>query len=250
MSEIFELQIPYFYVLHVVMVGIRVGAMLLFSPIWGNPALPAHVRALLVFVSAAGIAPVVPFDPQAFEQPMLLIPGEFLVGLLLGMGIRIAFAVLHFAGQLVGFSMGFSAVSAIDPQTQNRSTLMSGFFTMIGYVLFLGTNQHHDFLRAMKASYAAFPMGTVPPIDSWFELLITTSGNIFSVGWRIGFPLFLVVMLADVAVGFLARLQPQFNAIILAMPIKVLVGLFMLGATLLVFPAIMREISDFVVLGA
>ncbi len=250
MPEVFALQIPYFYILHVLMVGIRIGAMLLFSPIWGNPALPSQVRMFLVFVSAAGVAPLVPFQQQAFEQPMLLIPGEFLVGLLLGMGIRIAFAVLHFAGQLVGFSMGFSAVTAIDPQTQNRSTLMAGFFTMVGYALFLGANQHHEFLIAMRASYDSFPMGTVPPVDSWFELLIRTSSNIFSIGWKIGFPLFVVVLLADIAVGFLARLQPQFNAIILAMPVKVLIGLFMLGATMIVFPAIMREISDFVVLGA
>lgn len=249
MPEVLSLQIPYFYVLHVAMVGIRIGAMLLFSPIWGNPALPSQVRILLVFVTAAGVAPAVAVDESAFEQLILIIPGEFFVGLLLGMGIRIAFAVLHFAGQLVGFSMGFSAVSAIDPQTQNRSTLMSGFFTMIGYALFLGTNQHHEFLRTMKASYEAFPMGSVPQVASWFDLLIATSSNIFTIGWKIGFPLFVVVLLADVAVGFLARLQPQFNAIVLAMPIKVLVGLFMLGATLTVFPAIMREISEFVVLG-
>ena len=88
---------------------------------------------LLIFVTAAGVAPVIPFNQAAMEHPELVLPGEFFVGLLLGMGIRIAFAVLHFAGQLVGFSMGFSAVQAIDPQTQNRSSLMSGYFTLIGF---------------------------------------------------------------------------------------------------------------------
>ena len=248
MGEIFALQIPYFYISHVLVVAIRVGAMLLFAPVWGSTALPRQVRMLLIFVTAAGLAPVVPFSDVALEHPELIIPGEFFVGLLLGMGIRIAFAVLHFSGQLVGFSMGFSAVQAIDPQTQNRSSLMSGYFGLIGYAIFLAADQHHEFLRAMQFSYESFPIGGVPQVADWFDLLMTTAGNIFVVGWKIGFPLFAVVLLTDVSVGFISRMQPQFNAMILGLPLKVLVGLVVMGASLVVFPAIMRELFQYVVL--
>ena len=211
MGDIFAVQIPYLYIIHVLIVAIRIGAMLAFSPIWGNPGIPTQVRMLLIFVTAAGVAPVIPFNQAAMEHPELVLPGEFFVGLLLGMGIRIAFAVLHFAGQLVGFSMGFSAVQAIDPQTQNRSSLMSGYFTLIGFVLFLAADQHHEFFRAMQFSYESFPIGGVPGVEDWFDLLMTTAGNIFVVGWKIAFPLFVVVLLSDMAVGFLARMQPQFK---------------------------------------
>ena len=248
MGEIFAIQVPYFYLIHIFVVSVRVGAMLAFSPIWGNPALPRQVRILLIFGTAAGVATVVPFSEVAIERPELIIPGEFFIGLLLGMGIRIAFAVLHFAGQLIGFSLGFSAVQSIDPQTQNRSTLMAGYFTMMGYAVFLAADQHHEFLRAMRFSYESFPIGGFPEIASWFDLLMTTAGNIFVVGWKIGFPLFVVVLLADVGVGFLARMQPAFNAMILSLPLKVLVGLVALGASLVAFPMIMREVADFVVL--
>ena len=248
MGEIFALQIPYLYVLHVLIVAIRIGAMLLFSPIWGSPALPSHVRLLLVFVTSASVAPMVPFNQETINNPLLVLPTEFFIGLLLGMGLRIAFAALQFAGHLVGFSMGFSAVTAIDPQTQNQSVLMSSYFTMIGYALFLSSNLHHQFIRAMTQSYQNFPIGGMPAVESWFELLMTAAGNIFTIGWRIGFPLFLVVLLSDISVGFIARLQPQMNAIVLALPIKVLVGLVMLGASLVVFPAMMRELSDVMIL--
>ncbi len=248
MDAVFALQVPYFQIIHVVVVAIRVGAMLLFSPIWGNPALPQHVRILLVFATAAGVSTVVPFNEAALAHPELVIPGEFFVGLLLGMGIRIAFAVLHFAGQMVGFSVGFSAVQAIDPQTQNRSTLMAGYFTMVGYAIFLATDQHHEFIRAMRMSYESFPIGGMPAAATWFELLMSTAGNIFAVGWKIGFPLFLVVLLTDMSVGFLSRMQPQFNTMILALPLKIIVGLLTLGASLVAFPMVMRQVSDFVIL--
>lgn len=247
MGEIFALQLPYPQMMHVVVVAVRVGAMLLFSPIWGNPTLPQHVRVLLVFVTSAGISTVIPYNAAALEHPELVLPGEFFVGLLLGMGIRIAFAVLHFAGQLVGFSLGFSAVQSIDPQTQNRSTMMAGYFTMLGYAIFLAADQHHEFIRAMRMSYESFPIGGIPSPESWFELLMTTSSSIFSVGWKIGFPLFLVVLLTDIAVGFVSRMQPAFNTMILSLPLKIIVGLLTLGASLAAFPMIMDEISGFVV---
>ena len=62
MGDIFALQIPYLYVIHVMIVAVRVGAMFIFAPIWGSPALPRQVRMLLVFVTAAGVSSVVPLQ--------------------------------------------------------------------------------------------------------------------------------------------------------------------------------------------
>ena len=248
MDDIFRLQLPYYQIVHVVIVGVRIGAMLLFSPIWGSPSIPVQVRLFLVFVTAAGISTIIPFNQAAYEHPEMVLGTEFFIGLLLGMGVRIAFAVLQFAGHMIGFSVGFSAVTAIDPLTSNRSTLMAGFLTMMGYVLFLGTDQHHEFIRAMRASYDSLPIGTMPTVGSWFENLMAAGGSIFVFGWKISFPLFLVVLISDTAVGFLSRMQPQFNTIVLAMPIKVLIGLVALSASIVTFPSIMRQLSDFVIL--
>src|SRR5205814_9870188 len=130
-------------------VSIRVVATLLFAPIWRFPGIPQYLKVMLVFSIAVGVAAIVPFNPDAYVNPGLILPTEFLIGLLLTMGIRIAFAGLQLGGQLVGYHLGYSAVQAIDPQTQNRSTLMSSYFTMIGYVLIMATNQHHIMFRAL-----------------------------------------------------------------------------------------------------
>src|SRR6185436_2841677 len=95
-----SLAIPYFYLAHVMVVSIRVGAALLFAPIWGYPGIPAMFRILLVFALSVGIAAAVPFSPSISQNPGLAIPSEFLIGLLLTMSIRIAFAGLHMGGQL------------------------------------------------------------------------------------------------------------------------------------------------------
>src|SRR5437660_727304 len=197
--RLISLSIPYLYLLHVLIISVRVGATLLFAPIWGYPGLPQYLRLLLVFSIAAGMAVVIPFNAQAVMNPGLVFPVALLIGLLLTMGIRIAFAGLHMGGQLVSYHLGFSSVQTIDPQTQNRSTLMSTYLTMLGYVLILATNQHHVIFRALADSYRVFPIGSPIATNQWFDTLIEVSKQIFIIGWKIALPVFVATFILVVA---------------------------------------------------
>ena len=227
-----SLSIPYLYLVHVLTISIRVGSTLLFAPIWGHPGLPQYLRVMLVFSIAAGVSVIVPFNPEAYSNPGLVLPMEFLVGLLLAMGIRIAFAGLHLGGQMVSYHLGFSMVQAIDPQTQNRSTLMSSYFTLIGYVLILATNQHYVIFRALADSYRSFPIGGSIATNQWLFAVIAASGQIFIIGWKIALPVFVATFILELTVGFIARMQPQINVMVITAPLKLLVGMVVLGASL------------------
>src|SRR5437870_1951872 len=219
--QLVSLAIPYLYLLHVLIVSIRVGSTLLFAPIWGYPGLPQYLRVMFIFSIAAGLSGVIPFNPQAYTNPGLILPTEFLIGMLLTMGIRIAFAGLNLGGQMIGYHLGFSAVQAIDPGTQNRSTLMSGYLTVMGYVILLASNQHHMMFRALADSYKVFPIGASVTTSQWFGSLIEASKQIFVIGWKIALPVFLATFLLEVTVGFLARMQPQMQSMIVTAPLKI-----------------------------
>jgi len=243
-----SLSIPYLYILHVVIISIRVGAALLFAPIWGHPGLPQYLRIMLVFSIAVGVAAMTPFNPDAITNPGLVIPSEFLIGLLLTMGIRIAFAGLHMAGSLISFHLGFSAVQAIDPQTQNRSTLVSTYLTLIGYVMILASNQHHGMFRALAESYKAFPVGTAVAMNQWFEALIEASKQVFIIGWKIALPVFVATFILELTVGFIARMQPQINTMVVTTPLKLLVGFVILGASLAFMPNVVGSVMETMIL--
>jgi flagellar biosynthetic protein FliR len=246
--ETISLSIPYLYLLHVMVVSIRVGATLLFAPIWGYPGLPHYLRVLLVFSIAAGISVVTPYNAEAYTNPGLVLPTEFLIGMLLTMGIRIAFAGLHLGGSLVSYHLGFSSVQTVDPQTQNRSTLMSGYLTMLGYVLLLAANQHHTMFRALAGSYVTFPIGSSITTAQWFETLMEVSKQVFIIGWKIALPVFLATFLLELTVGFISRMQPQLNAMVVTAPLKILVGLVVFGASLAFMPRAMSVALDAMVL--
>jgi flagellar biosynthesis protein FliR len=246
--NLISLSIPYLYLLHVLIISIRVGATLLFAPIWGYPGLPQYLRIVLVFSIAAGMSVVIPFNPAAYTNPGLILPVEFLIGLLLTMGIRIAFAGLHMGGQLLSYHLGFSAVQAIDPQTQNRSTLMSSYMTMLGYVIILASDQHHVMFRALADSYKAFPIGASISTNQWFDALMEASKQIFIIGWKIALPVFIATFVLEVTVGFIARMQPQINTMVVTAPLKILVGLIVLGASLAFVPRAIGPVMDTMVL--
>lgn len=246
--EIVSLSIPYLYIVHVTIVGIRVGATLLFAPIWGHPGLPQYLRVMLVFSIAAGVSAITPFNPEAYANPGLIIPSEFLIGMLLTVGVRIAFAGLHLGGQLISTHLGFSAAQTIDPGTMNRSTLMAGYFTMLGYVLLLASNQHHVMFKALANSYVVFPVGVSVAPQQWFEALIEASKQVFIIGWKIALPVFIATFIVDLAVGFVARMQPQINTMVVTAPLKILVGLMVLGASLAFMPRAMGTVIDTMVL--
>jgi flagellar biosynthesis protein FliR len=243
-----SLTIPYLYIFHVLVISIRVGSTLLFAPIWGDPGLPQYLRIILVFSIAAGMSVLIPFNPAAYTNHGLVLPVEFLTGLLLTMGVRIAFAGLHMAGQLLSYHLGFSAVQAIDPQTQNRSTLMSSYMTMLGYVMILAADQHHVMFRALADSYKAFPIGTSISANQWFDALMEASKQIFIIGWKIALPVFLATFLLEVIVGFIARMQPQINTMVVTAPLKILVGLVVLGASLAFMPRAIGSVMETMVL--
>jgi flagellar biosynthetic protein FliR len=243
-----SLSIPYLYLLHVLLVSIRVGSTLLFAPIWGYPGLPQYLRVVLVFSIAAAMSVVIPFNPQAYLNPGLTLPAELLIGLLLTMGIRIAFAGLQLGGQLLSIHLGFSAAQMTDPQTQNRSTVMSGYLTMLGYVMILASNQHHTMFRALADSYRVFPIGASISTSQWFSALIEVSKQIFVIGWKIALPVFVATFVLELTVGFVARMQPQINSMVVTAPLKVLIGLVVLGASLAFMPRAIGPIMDTMVL--
>jgi flagellar biosynthesis protein FliR len=238
MAGALTLAIPYFYLAHVMVVAIRVGSAFLFAPIWGYPGIPQTMRILLVFALSIGIASVVPVNPAIYQNPGLAIPSEFLIGMLLTMSIRIAFAGLHMGGQLLSYYLGFSQVQTIDPNTQNRSTLMSGFLSLLGYVLILSSDQHHAMLRAITASYVAFPMGTVIQTSQWFGSLMDATTQVFIIGWRIALPVFAATLLVEATVGLVSRSQPQLSSMIVTAPLKLLIGMTVLGASLTFLPRV------------
>ena len=73
--------------------------------------------------------------------------------------------------------------------------------------------------------------------------LVHMSGQIFVIGFQIAAPVTAVLILTDIALGFIGRSAPQIHIMVIGFPLKILAGLSALGFVFYFFPTAMRLYS-------
>ena len=68
------------------------------------------------------------------------------------------------------------------------------------------------------------------------------TGQVFVIALKMGAPLLAALFLADVALGFIARTAPQINVFIIGFPVKVGMGILLLGISLPFFSYVFTKL--------
>jgi flagellar biosynthetic protein FliR len=155
-----------------------------------------------------------------------------LFGLAVGIVLQLAYHVITFAGGQISFMMGFSLASAIDPQSGVSMPIISQFLALLALMILLVFDLHHWILLYASASIASVPVGGFMMTPSLFQYIMHAMTNMFVVGFMIAFPITALAMLADVIFGMLMKTMPQFNLLVIGMPIKIAISFIVLMATL------------------
>jgi flagellar biosynthetic protein FliR len=113
---------------------------------------------------------------------------------------------------------------------------------MIFILLFLSANGHHLLLMTISRSYEAFPVGSIPGIERLTEGIITAGGTMLLLGLKMSAPILAAFLLMMVVLAILARIAPETNVLFLSLPIRVGLGLLMVGIFL---PFINNFIKEF-----
>ena len=212
-------------------------ALALFSvmPVLGSRTVPARVRiALAAFIAMAAQPsmpqpPLVPLDsPQAF----LLVAQQVLIGAALGFVVRIVFAALEFAGEIVGLQMGLNFAGFFDPISASAGTATSRFFGTTIAWLFIVINGHLLVIAALVASFTAFPVGPEPLAFVAATLPHRWGAEIFSIGLWIALPMVTMLLFVNLVLGAISRVAPQINIFAIGFPITLSVGLLGMLLTL------------------
>lgn len=229
-----DFTIAQFHIL--LLIFFRVGGIIFSAPVFGSKNLPIQLKVgLALIISLILSSSVKVFTPDITRGifPLVIaLTGEMLIGVIIGFAVQVIFAAIQLAGQLVGFQMGFAIVNVLDPQTSNQISIVAQFQNILAMLIFLTVGAHHWFLRAVADSFTL-----VPPLGFNFSSglineIIRLSGNIFSVGVKIGAPMVAVLLFTSMALGVIARTVPQMNIFIVAFPIKITIGLLFLGLSL------------------
>jgi flagellar biosynthetic protein FliR len=242
------LVIPLRPVLIFVVVLARIGGLVTFAPFWSHKLVAAQIRALLALALALVVAPVVapnlPTPPTNMLALTIVIAGELLIGCALGFIGRLIFSGLEMAAQLLGFQMGFSLAGTIDPSTQAQTAAFGVMAQLLGLVILLAANGHHLFLIAAARTFQTAPPGAFNLTPTLLEMFVHLSADALAVGVALAAPAIIVLLTTEIALAIAGRAAPQLQIIVLSFPIKIAVGLWLIGASLYLMPAAVRHTLD------
>jgi flagellar biosynthesis protein FliR len=207
---------------------VRVLALFSSLPVLGQRTVPMRVRVALAFLIVVAAQASLPEMPQVAldsAEAFALVAQNVVIGLTLGFAVRIVFAAVEFAGELIGLQMGLNFAGFFDPSTGGQATATSRFFgTMIGF-LFIAMNAHLLVTAAVVQSFHAFPVGPEP--FAFLRALAPQAwgSEIFALGLWIALPLVGMLLFVNLVLGIISRVAAQMNIFAIGFPITLGVGL-------------------------
>jgi flagellar biosynthetic protein FliR len=155
--------------------------------------------------------------------------GEVMLGLSMGLLARLFVAAADMGAEVMGFQMGFGIVTAIDPNTQGHTALLSQMQGITTALMIVVTNAHYFFLRAIAESFKRIPLMGFEANENLWAIFMETSKNIFILALKFAGPVIVVLLLTTVALGIVARTVPQMNIFIVGLSLQIAVGLGILA---------------------
>jgi flagellar biosynthetic protein FliR len=207
---------------------LRTLAMFSALPVLGTRTVPARVRvALSALVALASQASLPPMPVVALDTPLafMLVAQQVIIGLCVGFAVRVVFAAVEYAGELVGLQMGLNFAGFFDPVSAASGTALGRFYgTMVAW-LFVVINGHLLVLAALLQSFQSFPVGPEP-----FGFLRETlphrwGAEVFLTGLWIALPMVAMLLFVNLVLGVVSRVASQINIFAVGFPITVSVGL-------------------------
>ena len=240
-----SINISFHQIYIVCVIFIRVCAIILTIPFLDSKNVPVLVKIGLSFAISIILIQIINSDGFIIRSStttfILGLIGEVLLGLIIGFSVKLVFSGIKLAGQLVGIQMGFGMAMVLDPMAGSQVSVISQMKNIFAMLIFLTINAHHWFIRALVESFQIIPPLSFRISGSLLEQLLKLVGNMFIISLKVGAPVIAALLITTAALGIIARTVPQMHIFIVAMPIKIMVGLFIM---ILAMPTLMNYMEQ------
>ena len=224
----------------------RVAGALVFVPLPGVKGGPQPARAALALGMTLALYGRWPAVTAASVTGMRMIAwaaAEASVGIAIGISVAIALEAFTLAAQVLGLQAGYAYAQTIDPNTEADSGILLVVAQLFAGMLFFALGLDREILRLFAHSLDTVPAGTFVLGLPAAQIAIRLGASLFTVGVRLALPVVALLMMVDVALALLGRLNQQLHLIHLAFPAKMLTALMVLGWIAILFPRVMVQFS-------
>jgi len=214
---------------------LRVLAVFSVAPVFSMRAIPMRAKiglAFLVAVSAQATLTDMPTIDINGPAALGAVAQQVMVGLAIGFAVRLVFAAVELAGEIIGLQMGLNFASFFDPASNAQISAVARFFGHTSMLLFVVINGHLMVLMAVIESFEAFPADGNFLVALGQMRIYELGASLFASALWIALPMIALLLFVNLALGIISRVAPQMNIYAVGFPVTLTVGLLGIAATL------------------
>jgi type III secretion protein T len=228
----------------------RALGMVLLTPAFTRLGMTGILRSSVAAVIAIPVVPTLLDGLATMQLTSAVIAGllikEMLIGAIIGLVFGIPFWAAEAAGDLVDLQRGSTAAQLLDPLALAESNITGTLLTITLLALFFLTGGFSLLLRGLYESYALWPAMSFAPVlgaDSVAPILQMLD-RIMQISILIVAPIVVGLLIADIALGFLSRMTPQFHVFDLSLAVKnLLFTILMAVYVVFLVPLMLSEVG-------
>ncbi|MCJ2049110.1 flagellar biosynthetic protein FliR [Methylobacterium sp. J-070] len=211
----------------------RIGTLIMLMPGVGEQMVSPRLRLAFALLTTLVLFPSVrPLlgGTEGLAGPRLigLLFGETIVGLVLGLSVRMVLAALQTAGVIISAQIGLSYAMMVDPSQGGQQVAIGNFVSLLGITLIFAADLHHLAIEGLARSYDVLPPDGVPAFSDALMLATRALTRGFTLAVQIAGPFIAFGILFNLGLGVLSRLMPQLQVFFLAAPASAMVGMLLL----------------------
>jgi flagellar biosynthetic protein FliR len=219
----------------------RILALIGSAPLFSESAIPRRAKVALAALIAVIVSPTLgklPEVPVYSFQGLLIIFNEVGIGLAMGFTMRLVFAAVQAAGEIIGLQMGISFASFFDRSAGGQTMVLARFLNVIAMLLFLAMDGHLVMLATVVDGFNTLPVGAGPVSGAGWHAVASAGGMVFSSAMLLALPLIAALLTLNLAMGILNRASPQLSIFAVGFPVT-------LGGGLMVMALVMPQLGTY-----
>ena len=231
---------------HFAIVFLRVGAMTSVLPAFGEQYVPMNIKLAIAVAFTFVVAPALPLFPEPTSPLHFagLATSEAIVGLALGISVRLFLMGLQIAGTIAAQSTSLSQV--LGNIGADSLPAMGAVLLVSGLALAVMMGLHVRVAEFLIYSYQIFPLGDYPAPAGFSEWGIHRIARAFYMAFTLAAPFLITAVIYILALGVINRAMPQLMVFFVGAPVITFGGLFILMvASPMILDVWMREMMTF-----
>ena len=211
----------------------RLSGLFATAPLISTYPIPMQTKAWLAALIAFILFPIVQYNttfvvPNSVPALTMILLKEYAIGYAIGFCANLLFIGIELGVNTFTIQMGLSADQALNPTSGGNSPVITQAFTYLASMMFIALGAHQWLFAAIYNSFKSMPIGyEIIFSPGIVEQIVLVTGQIFSVGLGIALPIFGILFITDVLLGFTSKMMPQMNIFMVSLPLKIYLGLLL-----------------------